>query len=291
VSAIPAPAAVALTNRDKVFWPAVGFTKGQMLDYYQAIAPVMVPHLAGRPVTLARFPDGVDGPGWYQNHCAAAPPWLRTESVRGQGGRTLRYAVIDDLQSLLWAANWGAIEFHPFLARADRRDAPDLLVIDLDPGPPAELLACCEVALHAQAFLAAEGLEACVKTSGRAGLHLFARLAEANRSYENSKAVARALGKELARAHPDLVVTTMSRAARGARVYLDWGQNDANRSTIAPYSLRGTAFPCVSTPLRWSEVEQALERRDPGALVFGPKEVLQRADRHGDLFAPILRDG
>jgi bifunctional non-homologous end joining protein LigD len=290
VTAVPGPDALALTHREKVFWPAVGFTKGQMLDYYRAIAPVMLPHLAGRPVTLARFPEGVDGPGWYQNHCAAAPAWLRTAAVRGQGGRALRYAVIDDVASLLWAANWGGIEFHPFLAPAERRDTPDLLVIDLDPGPPAGLLACCEVALHARARLAAEGLDASVKTSGRAGLHLFARLPEATRTYTHAKALSRAIGTELARAHPDLVVATMSRAARAGRVYLDWGQNDANKSTIAPYSLRGTVLPGVSTPLTWDEVEQTLRDGDPRALVFSPADVLERVDRQGDLFARLLRD-
>lgn len=283
------PAPLVLTNRDKIFWPAIGFTKGQMLEYYRTIAPVMLPHLAGRPVTLTRYPEGVDGPGWYQNHCAAAPSWLRTVSVPAQGGRTLRYAVIDDLDGLLWAANWGAIEFHPFLAPADRRDAPDLLVVDLDPGPPAGLLACCTVAVRARALLAAAGLEPCVKTSGRAGLHLYARLGEADRSYLHTKAVARAISKELARTHPDLVVATMSRAARAARVYLDWGQNDANKSTIAPYSLRGLSLPTVSTPVTWMEVAQVLKERDPRPLLFGPADVLARVDRHGDLFAPLRR--
>lgn len=284
------PAALALTNRDKIFWPAVGFTKGQMLDYYAAIAPVMLPHLAGRPVTLARFPEGVDGPGWYQNNCAAAPTWLHTEVVRGQGGRALRYAVIDDVESLLWAANWGAIEFHPFLSRAERRDAPDALVIDLDPGPPAGVLACCEVALHVRTLLAAAGLDACVKTSGRAGLHLYARVPEADRTYAHTKELARALSKQLARSHPALVVGTMSRAARAGRVYLDWGQNDANKSTIAPYSLRGTSLPLVSTPVTWREPEETVTQRDPRRLLFGPAEVLERVTRQGDLFAPILRN-
>ncbi|MFL5307506.1 MAG: non-homologous end-joining DNA ligase [Polyangia bacterium] len=285
-----AAASLALTNCEKIFWPAVGFTKGQMLDYYRAIAPVMLPHLAGRPVTLARFPEGVDGRGWYQNDCAAAPAWLHTESVRGQGGRALRYAVIDDVESLLWATNWGAIELHPFLAPAQRRDAPDYLVIDLDPGPPAGLLACCAVALHVRAALRATGLDPYVKTSGRAGLHLFARLPEADRTYARTKALARAIGEELARTHPELVVATMSRAARAGHVYLDWGQNDANKSTIAAYSLRATPLPWVSTPLTWGEVEQALQDGTPRGLIFGPAEVLNRVERHGDLFAPLRRD-
>jgi bifunctional non-homologous end joining protein LigD len=281
-------AAPALTNAGKVFWPVVGFTKGQMLDYYRAIAPVLLPHVAGRPMTLARWPEGVGGRGWYQNDCAAAPDWLRTVRVRGQGGRSLRYAVIDDVNALLWAANWGAIELHPFLAPADRRDAPLVLVVDLDPGPPAGLLACCEIALRAREWLADAGFTAWPKTSGRAGLHLYAPLPEADRDYTRTKAVARALAQALARARPDLVAETMSRAARAGRVYVDWGQNDANKSTIAPYSLRAMAVPLVSAPVTWAEIEGALGAGDVRPLFFRPADVLARVARDGDLFAGVL---
>jgi bifunctional non-homologous end joining protein LigD len=283
------PAEPPLKNLDKVYWPAVGFTKGDMIAYYRAVAPVLLPHLAGRPVTLARFPEGVAGRGWYQTNCVAAPPWLRTALIpaaRG-GERALRYAVIDDLAGLLWAANWGAIELHPFLATADDRARPLVMVFDLDPGAPAGLEPCAALALRIRGRLGRDGLAACVKTSGAAGLHVYVPMHEAA-TFAETKAYCRRIAEELHAETPELVAPTMALSARAGRVYVDWRQNDPNLSTIAPYSLRARHLPAVSTPLTWSEVEAtAVGGRD--ALAFSPADVVSRVAALGDLMAAARR--
>jgi bifunctional non-homologous end joining protein LigD len=268
-------------NLDKIYWPATGMTKGQMLDYYRLVAPVLVPHLAGRPLTMARFPDGVEGAGWYQSNCPGAPPWLRT-AARGR----LRYAVVDDEAALLWVARLGTIELHPFLADDARPETPLAIVLDLDPGPPAGLLACARLALWLKDALAAREMTAFVKTSGKKGLHVYAA-PRPGWTWRDAKAFAHGLAGELAAAHFDLVVGTMSRAARAGRIYLDWGQNDPSKSTIAPYSLRATRQPRVSMPLAWDEVAEALEARRPERLVFSPEDALARVDRVGDLWCTL----
>jgi bifunctional non-homologous end joining protein LigD len=265
--------AVELTNLERVLWPRAQFTKGDLVEYYRSVADVLVPHLAGRPLTLWRFPEGVDGPNWWQNECRGAPPWLTTREWRGQ-----RFCVVDDARSLLWIANLGTIELHPFLHRDG--DAPDTIVFDLDPGPPATLVDCCEVAL-----LVRERVGGVAKTSGRAGLHVYAR-AE-GRSYTETKALARGVAAELASAD-ERVTAAQSRAERRGRVLVDWLQNDRTRSTIAPYSLRGTQWPTVSAPVTWEEVERCARERRPSALTFLATDVAARLERHGDLFAEVL---
>lgn len=277
---------VALSRLDKVFWPATGFTKGQMLDYYRAVAPALLPHLAGRPLTLARFPDGVDGPGWYQSNCRGSPPWLPVAELTGRAGQRLRYCLVNDLAALLWVANLGTIELHPFLADAARPDRPHALVFDLDPGPPAGVIECAVVALDLRDALAARGLAACAKTSGAKGLHLYVPL-DGTATYAETKPFARAWAREAVARRPELVVDVMARAARGGRVFIDWGQNDPSKSTIAPYSLRATPRPGVSTPVGWDEVEVAA-RGLPERLAFSPEDVLARVARDGDRFAPVL---
>ena len=282
-----APATPPLKNLDKVYWPEAGFTKGDMIAYYRAIAPVLLPHLAGRPVTLARFPDGVAGRGWYQTNAVSAPPWLRTARIppaRG-GGAPLRYAVIDDLAGLLWAANWGAIELHPFLATVDDRARPLVLVFDLDPGVPAGIAACAAVAIRVRGRLARDGLAACAKTSGGAGLHVYVPMNQAV-TFAETKAYGRAVAEELRAETPALLAATLALADRAGRVYIDWRQNDPNRSTIAPYSLRARRLPAVSTPLTSSEVEAAAAGN--GVPAFSPAEVVARVAAHGDLMAPAL---
>jgi bifunctional non-homologous end joining protein LigD len=276
-------------NLEKVYWPEAGFTKGDMIAYYRAVAPVLLPHLTGRPVTLARFPDGVTARGWYQTNCVAAPSWLRTVSIppaRG-AGRPLRYAVIDDLAGLLWAANWGAIELHPFLATADDRARPLVMVFDLDPGPPAGAAACAALALRVRRRVERDGFIACAKTSGGAGLHVYVTV-RAGATFADTKAYSRAVADELHTETPALVAPTMALGDRAGRVYVDWRQNDPNLSTIAPYSLRARRVPIVSTPLTWSEVEEAVigGPRPSDGLAFGPAEVLTRIALHGDLMSP-----
>jgi bifunctional non-homologous end joining protein LigD len=246
---------VKLTNLAKPLWPAPLFTKGDLVAYYRAVAPALLPHLAGRALTLARYPDGVDGPGWFQSNCPPGKPdWLpvaelpaRTPSVRpersaqrGVEGRTIRYCLCDDLPSLLWIANTGAIELHPFLALARAPGRPTALVLDLDPAPPAGLVAAARAALVARDALAeAAGLAAFPKPSGMSGLHLFAPLG-ADATFEGSKALARARARDLGARYPALFTDRPRRAERAGRVYLDWRQFAAGLSTVAPYSVRPT---------------------------------------------------
>jgi bifunctional non-homologous end joining protein LigD len=268
---------LALTNLDKVLWPETGFTKAQLIEYYVAVAPVLLPHLAGRPLTVRRFPDGVDGISWHQNECQGEPDWFPVFETTGRGGRPLRFCTVDGLPALVWLANQAAVELHPFLWRTDRPREPTQIVFDLDPGPPAGLVECARVALALRPLLAELDLEPFVKTTGSLGLHVHAPLSPGL----DTKAVARGLAERLAAERED-VVAEMRRSAREGRVYVDWLQNDPTRQTVAAYSLRGTAIPTVATPVRWEELEER-----PEQLVFTPEDVLARIERHGDLFAPL----
>lgn len=279
--------AVELTSPGRVLWPATGYTKGEMLDYYRAVAPAMLPHLRDRPVTLRRFPEGVDQPGWYQTNCRGAPSWLRTVEVRGGSGAGQRYCVVDDLDGLLWAANLGAIEFHPLPTRVHEIGEPAALVLDLDPGPPATIADCARIALRLRTRLRDDGLEPVVKTSGVSGLHVVAGL-ERGQSFAAAKAYARRLAHAFAAATPDQVVDRADRAARTGRIYIDWIQNALVRSIVAPYSLRALELPLGSTPLSWAEVEQAAAGNRIHRLWFGPDEILARVTAMGDLFAGAM---
>jgi bifunctional non-homologous end joining protein LigD len=278
---------VRLTNLDRVLWPETGHTKRQMLEYLLAVAPALLPHLRGRSITLRRFPEGVDGPGWYQANCRGHPEWMAVQEVRGRRGDVLRYCVVETAAALVWVANLGTIELHPFLGTVDRPDEPTAIVVDLDPGPPAALVASARVALETREVLVAAGLDPVVKTSGSIGLHVMAPL-EPGHSFVETKAAVRALAEVLARRLPDLVAPRIERRARSGRVFVDWVQNDESRSTVAPYSLRATPWPLVSTPVTWDEVEAALTAGRADLLLFPPDAVLRRLDRAGDLFAPVL---
>jgi bifunctional non-homologous end joining protein LigD len=277
---------LGLTNLDKVLWPETGTTKAQLIEYYVAVAPVLLPHLEGRPLTLRRFPDGVGGITWHQNEIQREPPWFPVFETSGRGGRRLRFALVDDLASLVWVANQAAIELHPFSWRIERPREPTQLVFDLDPGPPAGLVEAARVALELRPRLEARRLEPLPKASGSLGLHVHARLEEPL----DAKALARELAEELADELPAEVVAEMKREARAGKVFVDWLQNDVTRQTVAPYSLRGLPHPTVAAPVRWEEVEHAAAG-DAGTLVFTPADVLARIERDGDLFAPVLRRG
>jgi bifunctional non-homologous end joining protein LigD len=281
--------AVRLTNLDKVLFPATGFTKGDLIDYYARLAPVLLPHLAGRPLTLARFPDGVDGSGWYQTDCPHPPPLLLTLPVPSPGGqgRGRNYCLVDDLAGLVWTANLAAIELHPLLSRVPRLDVPTVALFDLDPGPPAGLIEAASVALLVRQVLEGLGLEACVKTSGWFGMHVVVPL-NGPHTFDETRTFARAAAAVLARRHPDQVVGQVARSGRAGRVFVDWAQNNANRSIAGVYSVRAQDEPVASTPLRWSEAEAAVAAGDPGRLRFDAPAVLRRVDEHGDLFASAL---
>ena len=270
-----------VTSRGRVFWPDAGFTKGDVADYYTAVADALVPHVAGRPVTLLRSPEGVHRHGWYQTECRGRPDWMATAEIGTQ-----RYCVFSDLRDVLWAINRGAVEFHAFLARADALDQPTAVVFDLDPGPPADLVDCCDVALVLRGELRRRRLEAFAKTSGAAGLHVYVPVVGV--TYAQTKTFARSVAYELAARSPEAVVARKERALRLGRVLVDWAQNDATKSLAAVYSLRAMPWPTVSTPVSWDEVEKVAAERSPDALTFLPDAVVERVGRCGDLFRPVL---
>ncbi|HEU0103033.1 MAG TPA: non-homologous end-joining DNA ligase [Mycobacteriales bacterium] len=283
---------VALTNLEKVMYPASGFTKGQVLDYYTRIAPVLLPHLAGRALTRKRYPDGVDGQVFFEKNAPRGmPDWVRTATLpspgSSKGRETIRYTVIDSLAGLVWTANLASLELHTHQWRVAADGAalgPDQIVFDLDPGPPASIVECCEVALLLRPVLEADGMVPYVKTSGSKGMQLYAR-ADAFASSEEASAYAKDLAQRFERSHPDLVLSRMTRAIRPGKVLVDWSQNSAAKTTVTVYSLRARERPTVSTPITWDEVEACTSPED---LVFTSDDVLARVAAGGDLFAPLL---
>jgi bifunctional non-homologous end joining protein LigD len=266
---------LSVSNLDKVLYPAAGFRKRDLLDYYRGVSAVMLPHLADRMLTLGRWPDGVEGEGWFQANCRGSPSWMRTQTVIGKRGQTLRYCVVDDLASLLWVANLGALELHPFQASLDRPDEPRALVLDLDPGLGCGLDDCARAAREVQSELG--GLVSFLKTSGVKGLHVCVPL-NGGATFAQAKPFARALAQDLAARHPDRLTARMARSERAGRVFIDWSQNDPTKQTVAPYSLRATHVPLVSAPLRWDEEARPIT----------PEMALDRIRRYGDLFAEVL---
>jgi bifunctional non-homologous end joining protein LigD len=276
-----------LTSLDRVLWPAVGFTKGDMLAYYEAISPVLLPHLEGRPLTLGRFPAGVEGPGFATTECRGRPDWVRTVRVPLRSGEVREQCVIDDLPSLLWAVNLGSIELHAFPSAAGRLDEPAFVVLDLDPGPGTGLAECSAIALRLQEPLAEAGLTGFCKTSGGLGLHVYVPLAPGH-SFDDTRAFARSLAARFAGERPDAVTDRRELSGRVGRVLIDWVPNSARALTVTPYSLRAADVPSVSTPVGWDEVEAAAARAGDEALRFGPREVVERVRADGDPFRPVL---
>ena len=279
---------VVLSNLDKVLYPSVGFTKGQVLYFYTRIAPVLLPHLAGRALTRKRYPDGVEGPAFFEKNAPrGTPDWVRIETLASPGstkGReTIDYVVVQNLPTLVWTANLASLELHTHMWRVGR-EAPDLIVFDLDPGPPATIVECCQVALLLRPLLEADGLEPVAKTSGSKGMQLYAR-ADSFSSSDETSAYAKGLAQKLERDHPDLVLHRMTKSRRPGKVLVDWSQNSSAKTTISVYSLRARERPTVSTPVTWDEVTACAA---PADLVFTSDDVLARVEQHGDLFAPLL---
>ncbi|MBX5470186.1 MAG: non-homologous end-joining DNA ligase [Thermoleophilaceae bacterium] len=278
---------LTLSNLDKPMYPEVGFTKGQVIDYYTRISPALLPHLRDRPLTLKRYPDGVDGDFFYEKQCPAhRPEWVQTAPIVARR-KTIDFCLANDLPTLVWAANLADLELHTSLSKADRIERPTVLAFDLDPGPPATIVECSQVALRLREILDSLGLESYPKTSGSKGMQVYAPL-NGEVTYDETKPFARALAELLERRHPDLVVSSMKKELRVGKVLVDWSQNDEHKTTVCVYSLRAMARPTVSTPLAWDEVEDAYRSGDPDGLVFTSDEVLERVDEHGDLFAPVL---
>jgi bifunctional non-homologous end joining protein LigD len=279
-------AKVDVTNLDKVLYPKANFTKGQVIDYYVRISPVLLPHLKARPITLKRYPDGVEGFFFYEKKCPVhRPEWVKTAKVPKTEGGEIDYCVMDDLPSLVWAANLADLELHTFLHKAPAIHRPTALAFDLDPGAPADIVDCCKVGLMVRDLFAALGLESFAKTSGSKGLQVYIPLNTAV-TYEKTKPFAHAIAELLERHAPKLVVSRMQKSLRKGRVLVDWSQNDEKKTTINAYSLRAKERPTVSTPVSWAEVERALKRKQP--LSFDSDQVLKRVEKQGDLFAPVL---
>lgn len=280
-----------LTNLEKVLYPKAGFTKGEVVDYYARVAPAMIPHLAGRALTLRRFPEGVDDieGAFFEKRCPKhRPKWVKTARVlAGPHAGEIDYCVCEDLPTLVWMAQLAALELHPSLSLARKPERPTVLAFDLDPGAPADVLDCCRVALRLRELFAHFEVKCFPKTSGSKGLQVYVPLNRAT-SYEKTKPFARAIAQLLEKQTPEQVVSKMKKAERKGKVFVDWSQNHQRKTTIAVYSLRAREQPTVSTPVSWEEIEDALERDDADRLVFEAADVLQRIDEHGDLFAPVL---
>jgi bifunctional non-homologous end joining protein LigD len=277
---------LALSNLDKLLWPLSGTRKRDLISYYAEVASVLLPHLAGRPLTIRRFPDGVAGVSWHQNECRGEPDWFPVFETTGRGGRHLRFCMVDGRAPLVWLANQAAVELHPFLWRVEVPRRPLALVFDLDPGPPAGALEAARVALHLRHLLGELSLDAFVNASGSLGLHVRVPLEEPSGS---TKQLARRIAAALTSRHPDEVVAEMRREARVGKVYVDWLQNDPSRQTVAPYSMRGMPWPTVAAPLTWEEVEEAVADEQPERLTILAEEIPARLERYGDLFEPLLR--
>lgn len=283
---------VQVSHLTKLYWPEAGVTKGDLLRYYAAIAPVALPHVHRRPVTLRACPDGVLGPCFYQRaRPEHAPAWLRGVAYRPKTAKpaphVVHLPVIDDAAGLIWLANAGSVEFHPWAARVPDLARPDQAIFDLDPGASATFADACQAALRLREALVREGLQGCAKTSGGRGLHVYVPLA-AGHTFERVRAWVKALATRLAAAHPDLIAVAGGPTHQGGRVTIDYAQNSVGRNTAAPYTVRARGpRPAVSTPLRWEEVEAG--GLDPGALT--PQVVLERVQRLGDLFAPVTGGG
>jgi bifunctional non-homologous end joining protein LigD len=277
-----------LSNLTKVLYPSTGFTKRQLIDYYAAVAPILLNHLAGRPLTVTRWPDGVEGKSFFQKQAPAhRPEWVRTATIASEH-KPIDYILADDLPTLVWLANLAAIELHVPLAPATAIERPSALVFDLDPGAPAGIIECCHVAVQLQGMFENLGLQSFAKTSGSKGLQVYLPLNGEHVTYEQTKPFAKAVAELLEQAEPDLIVSRMTKTRRAGRVLIDWSQNDEKKTTVCAYSLRATARPTASTPVDWQEVRSALSSGDPSQLSFEGTAVLERVRRRGDLFAPVL---
>jgi bifunctional non-homologous end joining protein LigD len=280
---------LSLTNLDKVLYPAAGFTKGQVIDYYARIAPVLVPHLAGRPLTLKRYPEGVDKEYFFEKNATKhRPDWVKTAPIWSEGNqRDINYILADDLPTLVWIANLASIELHPSLSLAKNIMCPRSMVFDLDPGEPANIVQCCQVGTWLREIFEHFGLQSFPKTSGSKGLQIYVPL-NTPTSYDATKTFAHALARLLEGEHRDLVVSDMKKQLRVGKVFLDWSQNDDHKTTVSVYSLRARDRPTVSTPVKWEEVQQALKKKDAALLVFEASQVLDRVRTMGDLFEGVL---
>jgi bifunctional non-homologous end joining protein LigD len=277
-----------VSNLGKVLYPKVGFTKGQVIDYYIRIAPVLLPHLKDRPLTMKRYPNGVEGEFFYEKNCPThRPKWVKTAKVWSEGNnRMMDYCLAQDLPTLVWAANLADLELHTSLSRKNNIKRPTMMVFDLDPGAPADIVQCCQVGLWLRDLLGKMKLESFAKTSGSKGLQVYVPL-NTSVTYDQTKELSRALAGYLENEHANLVTSNMSKALRKGKVFVDWSQNDEHKTTICVYSLRAREEPTVSTPVTWNEVANCLRKKKAELLKFRSDKTLARAEKIGDLFEPV----
>ena len=275
-----------VSNLDKVLYPVAGFTKAEVIDYYVRVAPVMVPHIGDRGITLRRYPNGVDETSFFEKRCPShRPDWIGTFEGPGDRNGTIGYCALDSVAAMAWAGNMAALEIHAPMARGADIESPTMCVFDLDPGPRTGIPECAEVALDIREVLDnLAGLEAFAKTSGSKGLQVYVPL-NAPHTHEGCSEFAQAVAQALEKHHPKRVTSTMAKAARPGKVFIDWSQNSRHKTTVAVYSLRAKPHPTVSTPVTWEEVGEAADGAD---LSFEAADVLARIDEHGDLFADTL---
>ena len=278
---------LSLTNLEKILYPASGFTKGQVVDYYVRIAPVLVPHLSGRALTMKRYPGGVDQEYFFEKNAPMhRPDWVKTAPVwSGSNRRTIHYILANDLPTLVWIANLASIELHPSLSLAADIATPTMIVFDLDPGPPANIVQCARVGLWVREIFDHFGLRSFPKTSGSKGLQIYVPL-NTETSYEQTKSFAHAVARLLEQERPEVVVSDMKKAVRTNKVFVDWSQNDEHKTTISVYSLRAREHPTVSTPVTWDEVEQALKKKDAARLYLRQKTCSRAWGRWATCLSP-----
>jgi len=283
---------LSVSNLEKVLFPQSGFTKGQLIDFYVRVAPVMLPHLRERPLTMKRFPDGVEGKSFFEKHIPShAPEWVPSVDVSASDGRdVIPYAMVNDLPTLAWAANLGTIELHVPLWHVGRRRKlpapPDHMVFDLDPGEGTSIVDCCIVAGYVMEELTRQGIESYAKTSGSKGLQLYAAVGPKT-TWDSLRDRSHEIARKLESDHPELVVSNMRKSLRRGRVLIDWSQNHSAKTTVTVYSVRAMPTPTVSTPVSPDEVRRCATKKDPHFLRFETDEVLRRIERDGDLFAPL----
>jgi bifunctional non-homologous end joining protein LigD len=279
---------LSVSNLNKVLYPKAGFTKGQVIDYYIRIAPVLLPHLKDRPLTMKRYPNGVEGEFFYEKNCPShRPKWVKTATVWSEGNqRNMDYCLANDLPTLVWAANLADLELHTSLSRKNNIERPTVMVFDLDPGPPANIVQCCQVGIWLRDLLAKMRLNSWAKTSGSKGLQVYVPL-NTQVSYDATKGLSRSLAQHLEHEHPTLVTSNMSKSLRKGKVFVDWSQNDEHKTTVCVYSLRAKDEPTASTPVTWNEVENCLKKKNSGLLTFRCEQTLDRVEKLGDLFEPV----
>jgi bifunctional non-homologous end joining protein LigD len=280
---------IPVSNLDKIYYPKAGFTKGEMIAYYIKIAPLLVPHLKDRPLTMKRYPNGVEAPYFYEKECPKpTPAFVKTfQMARHHKPGHVEYCLVNNLPTLVWAANLGDLEMHTFLSKAPNVHKPTQIVFDLDPGAPADAVQCSQVALWLKQMFDNLGLEIFVKSSGSKGMQVYVPL-NTPTSYAETSPFAKAVAQTLEKAHPELVVSDMKKKLRNGKVLVDWSQNSETKTTVCVYSLRAKDRPFISMPLEWAEVEKCLGKKDASLVFFDANTALKRVEKKGDLFAPVL---